>query len=174
MKKGASRPKFGDIYELRLSKGVAYLQYILRHTRPPQYGPVIRVLPGVFSHRIDDPEGLADQEERFLALYWLPGAVTDGIADRVGHREVPSRFDTWPLFKDQSISKWRIWNGIATETENPLKPEHYDLPMKELVPRSLLIARIESGWHPRDEVFLRNPELRETYEKWKREQSQMP
>jgi len=128
----------------------------------------------MFKGRIDDPSVLADEEERFLALYWLPGAINDSEVEHVGHRDVPTRFKTWPLFKNHPISKWRIWDGVTIETEDPLKPEHYDLPQFELVSHATLVSRIESGWHPRDEVFLYNPELRETYEKWKREQSQMP
>jgi hypothetical protein len=173
MKKGFSRPKLGDIYELRLSKGVAYVQYVLRDAEPMQFGPVIRILPGVFLERIADPNALADQEERFLARYWIPGAVNDGDAVLVGHGEISARFDQWPRFKNHPISKWRIWDSTGVETEDPLKVEHYDLPLMELVSHPTLVLRIESGWHPRDEVFHYNPELRETYVKWEREKGQL-
>jgi hypothetical protein len=43
----------------------------------------------------------------------------------------------------------------------------------ELVSHPTLVLRIESGWHPRDEVFHYNPELRETYVKWEREKGQL-
>lgn len=167
MKKGLSPPKLGDIYEITLSHSVAYAQYILRDSHPTGFGYLIRVLPGIFARSVEDPVQLGELEERFLCFHWLPGEINDKVFRLVASSPVPALFNEWPKFKDQPFTKWRIWEGRKCEVEDPLLPEHYDLSLMELTSGKTLISRIESGWHPRDEVFRMNPELRETYEAWK-------
>ena len=171
LRKGKPKAKFGDIYEVQLSKGVAYVQYVFRHTAGREtsaHGPLIRVLPGLFKTPLSEPAAIAEKEERFVAFYWVPGAINDGDFKQVGAAPVQERFKKCPLFKNGAAENWRLWDGDTYTLVDPFPPQYFDLPTTELVPHSGLVNRIESGWHPRDEVFSRNPQLREVYEEWKR------
>lgn len=168
MRKGIAIPKIGDIYEVNLTKGVAYAQYVLRHTAPPSYGFVLRVFPGAFAARPIDLDEICSRQEQFLAFYSIPTGLNDGFLVKVDFRTVSDRFLSWPMFKNKPGSKWQIWDGHEFTIEDPLKVEHYDLSIMEIIPRSDLLAKIESGWHPSDEVFAVNPKLRNTYQAWKR------
>jgi hypothetical protein len=39
-------PKIGDIVEIETSDGLAYVQFTAKHTTPPVFGELVRVLPG--------------------------------------------------------------------------------------------------------------------------------
>jgi hypothetical protein len=45
------RPRFGDIIEIPMPQGFAYAQYTHKHTDPPRFGALIRVMPGLFPSR---------------------------------------------------------------------------------------------------------------------------
>jgi hypothetical protein len=168
VKKGMIRPKLGDVFEISLGKGVAYAQYVVQGATPTDFKFLIRVFEGIFEESLQEPEHVCELEERFLAFYWLPAGLKAGLFRRVGSCPVPSRFKKTILDKDLPFSKWRIWRGKRVSVEDPLLPEHYDLSLMELVDTDSLIERIESRWHPRDEVFLHNPEWRKAYDERKK------
>ena len=47
---------------------------------------------------------------------------------------------------------WFLWDGKTSRMVGKLPPEHYDLPLKEIVSFGTLVKRTEEGWSPRDEV----------------------
>ncbi|MCS7123146.1 MAG: hypothetical protein RMJ17_01025, partial [Candidatus Aenigmarchaeota archaeon] len=47
------RPKIGDVFEIKTPKGFAYVQYSIRH---PDFGEIIRVLPGLYPDRLSPSE----------------------------------------------------------------------------------------------------------------------
>jgi hypothetical protein len=153
------RIKFGDIVEIATPAGFAYAQYTHRHDRPPRFGALIRVLPGLFSERPKDFKELVNQKERFYVFFPVTIAVSRGIVQVVGHEEIPERCKPFPLFKAGNrspitgkVETWWLWDGERGWRIGNLKPEHYDLPMKEIVNDTMLVHLIVSGWSSRDEV----------------------
>jgi hypothetical protein len=45
------RLEFGDIIEIKISKGLAYAIYTHRHVNPPKYGAVIQVFDHLYDSR---------------------------------------------------------------------------------------------------------------------------
>jgi hypothetical protein len=178
-KRSFKRPVLGDVVEIPLVGGFAYAQYVFKHTDPPQYGELIRVLPGVFDVPPDNLQALVEGPDRFVQFYPLGVAVSARFVRIVGQFDVPDRFRTLPLFKaggfndpkTKEIRSWWLWDGQKSWQEDPLAVEHYDLPDRGIVGHPLLMELIETGWHPRDEVFRGRPDRRTLYENWKRSQA---
>jgi hypothetical protein len=177
-KRTLKRPVLGDVVEIPLTKGFAYAQYIFNFKEPPRWGALIRVLTGTFDSRPKDLAKLVAQPERFVVFFPLGAAVNRSIVHIVARFDVPERFQQLPLFKvagpivqyTGEVKNWWLWDGTKEWREDPLAVEHYDLPSKCIVTDVTLIEWIESSWHPRDEVFIGRPDLREEYETWKRSQ----
>jgi hypothetical protein len=149
------RLMLGDVFEIP--------QYVNYHRNPPVWGHVIRVLPGVFRKRPEDFQELVRQPERFYAFFPAGPAVSRGYVRVVAHEEIPERCRNFPLFKatnavgPASTKNWFLWDGEKEVKVDELLPEHYDLPLKEIIPFDVLVERIESGWSPRDEVLVEPP-----------------
>ena len=65
------RPQLGDVIEIKIPKGFAYAQYTHKHEKPPRYGALIRVLPGLFQSRPSEFTSLVRQPERFFVFFPL-------------------------------------------------------------------------------------------------------
>lgn len=161
MNKSTSRkPRIGDIIEVALpNKKRAYIQYVNYHRDPPVYGPLIRVLPGLFDDRPNDMAVLARQPEKYVAFFPVGAAVARGYLEIVGTAPVPAHLSNkWPLFKafnesvTTGIRTWWLWDGKKSERITKLSPEHADLPMKEVINLAVLEDRLMSNWTPRDEA----------------------
>lgn len=177
-RRGAKRPVLGDIIEIPVSAGVAYAQYVLNHTQPPAYGPVLRVFPGFNETPLGAYDDLLQTEERYLIFYRVGVAVRDGIAHIVGSGPIPARFRRWPLVKgavgrDPKTGEARssgIWNGKRDEKYFHTLPfEYYDLPLLQFQSHSTFLKKLESDWHPRDEVFRCRPDLKKAYDAWRKQ-----
>lgn len=55
----------GDIVEIRTPRGLAYAQYT---HEPPQFGSLIRVLPGLYESRPSDPARLAREQHLWVTF----------------------------------------------------------------------------------------------------------
>jgi hypothetical protein len=169
------RPRLGDLIEIPVANGFAYAQYVYEHQDPPCWGALIRVFTDICSVRPDDFASLVSGPERFVTFYPLRSAVSQKLVQIVGHFEVPERYNKLPLFKSPggrdwstgAVKIWWLWQGGDDWREEPLAVEHYDLPDKALVGHTPLIEYIETGWHPRDDVFDGRPDLKKAYEEWK-------
>ena len=153
------RPRIGDIVEFITPNGYAYAQYTHKHDKPPYWGPLIRILPGIYESPLTDFAQLVQDNERFFIFYPLGAAVSQGLAKIVGHEEVPERYRAFPIFKSGTPEKntrkvvtWWLWDGEKEWCVGTLKPEQYDLPLAEIVGHPILLSRIMSGWKPSDEV----------------------
>lgn len=177
-KKRSTRAERGDVFEIPLSQGFAYAQYVLNCPGPPEYGPLIRVFDHVFENSQSDVAAIAKLPERVLVFFPVSSAINQGVVRILGPASVPDRFCSLPLFKaagagDQTsgaVRIWWLWNGVREWSEVPLQCQHFDLPHRQIVNGVALIKLIESGWHPRDEVFRGRPDLLEKYERWRHEQ----
>ena len=153
------RPKIGDIIEFETSSGYAYAQYTHRHNKPPFWGPLIRILPGIYKSPLTNFANLVQEKERFFVFIPLGTAVNQGLAKIVGHEEIPERCRPFPLFKcgnrsdiTHKVETWSLWDGDKEWDVGNLEPEQYDLPIRAIWSHPFLISRIMSGWKPSDEV----------------------
>lgn len=148
-------PKIGDVIEVMTSRGLAYLQYVFRHTSPPVYGELVRVLPGLYDSQPDLHE-LAQQKERFFVFYPVIAACKRGLARVVGKEDVSGfRFPVMrqPGLRDRdgNVLDWFLWNGEQTWQIHNLTEETKQLSIAAIWNHELLIERIDEGWSPRDE-----------------------
>lgn len=160
-KRTFKRAVLGDIIEIPLSRGFAYVQYVYRHTTPPiVMGDLVRVLPGVYQKRPTDFSKLNAMHERFITFFLIGIAVRRKMASIVAHQEVPDRFAKLPLFKavgwhdprTGEVQSWWLWDGKKSWKVDELTEEQKRLPLQEFIGFPVLVERIESGWAPEDEV----------------------
>jgi hypothetical protein len=158
----AKRPRIGDVFEIPLTHGYGYGQFVLNHREKPVYGPLIRVFEGVFCARPSDLVALANQREQFLTFFPLGAAVARGIVTIVCAAPIPDRLSQFPLFKvygginheTRKATSWYLWDGNQTWRVDQLTAEQRPLPVKEIINDTLLIERIETGWRPEADPML--------------------
>jgi hypothetical protein len=143
----------GDVLELDVGAGKAYLQLINRND---EYGPLIRVLPGIYETR-PDLESLSKGGDAFLTFFPVDAALSRGIVRRLGSFDVPKERRSFPAFKipggispSGEILNWWIWDGKDERRVDELTEEQLDLPVAEIVNDTALRERISSGWRHRD------------------------
>jgi hypothetical protein len=158
-KRNFQRLMLGDVIEIPLSKRrVAYAQFVYNYNKPPVWGNLIRVLPGIYKTRPENFTELVRDKERFYTFFPAGVAVTRHLIEIVANEEIPRRCRTLPLFKannrDFGGAKdiWWLWDGKSEWKVQPLPRKYYDLPIQESVTLGVLIDRIKKGWSPRDEV----------------------
>jgi len=157
-KPNRKRIKLGDIVEIVTPNGLAYAQYTHKHDLPPRWGALIKVLPGLFTKRPKDFKELVMQQERFYVFFPLGPAVYRDIVRIVGHEEIPERCRPFPLFKatnnlrTDKVKTWWLWDGVKSWRVGQLQPEHFNLPIKQIVNDTMLVYLITNDWTPRDEV----------------------
>lgn len=130
------RPKFGTVLEIVTSEGLAYAQYTHRYDEPPQWGDLIRVLPGLHEVRPDSLGEIVANVERFWVFYAnIPfGRRKSSCATIVGEEPVPDRCQTFPTFRqlviDGNTGRFVVclWDGTSDLFLEELGPEHESLP----------------------------------------------
>jgi hypothetical protein len=147
----ARRPKDGDIFAIGTSRGTAYVQQICRE---PQWGSLIRILPGIYGET-PDLRQLISQPERFMTFFPLGAALNRRLVQHVGQSEIPVHARSFPLFRaaggvdrEGRVHDWYLWDGKREWRVGKLTPEMRRYPIREVINDTLLIARIESGWTP--------------------------
>ncbi|HEV3079066.1 MAG TPA: hypothetical protein VGY66_04780 [Gemmataceae bacterium] len=149
----------GDVVEIALPGGkFAYAQYVFNYTKPPVWGTLLRVLKGIYPRRQKDVAELVDGEDQFPVFYPAARTLSLGLITIIGNAPVPLRFKKLPLFRacntnfKTGVKTWWLWDGKRERYVGKLSPEHYDLPICQIIGHQLLVDRIASGWSPRDEV----------------------
>jgi len=154
------RPKIGDVIEIATPKGLAYAQYTHKHVKPPRWGYLIRVLPGLFHTRPTVFSELVRSEERFFVFFPLGAAVARDIVGIVAHEEIPERVRPFPLMrasggirdKTGRAMSWWLWNGERDWKIGKLSPEQCKLLIQTIVNDVALVDMIVSGWSPEDDI----------------------
>ena len=149
----ASRATIGDVIEIPTPKGLAYAQFT---HNDPQWGQLLRVLPGFFEKRPSDLSELVKKDEVFVSFFPLQAALRKKIFGVVENHPVPEDAEDFPLFratgwrdKSGKVLDWWLWNGKRSwQIEGQLTPEQKKLPIQEVINDTLLIERIEQGWTP--------------------------
>jgi hypothetical protein len=147
--------RFGDIVEIKTSKGLAYAIYTHRHTQPPKYGALIRVFDQLYQSRPVRTDELISTPIRFSAFFPLQAAVTKGIVEVVGHVSIPKNLLPFPLFRSgivdpqtKRVRIWWIWDGKKSWRVGDLTSEQRKLPIRGVWNDTYLVHRIEEGWRP--------------------------
>ena len=152
MTKPRTRPRVGDIVEIRTNAGTAWAQYTHQH---PTFGAVLRVFKPD-SRQYDDLDRLARSPVQFTALFPLGAACRQGIARILGPALLPPDATKFPLFRagtpdprtGQVGENWWLWDGEREWRIGALGPEHRNLPVRELINDTLLVERATTGWTP--------------------------
>jgi hypothetical protein len=149
-------PPFGRIAEIPTPAGLAYLQ-LLR--RDPEYGDLVRVLPGLFDVRPAAPGDLAELAERFVAFFPFSAALRTGLIAAVGEAPLPpGAWKQRPMRRAGARSRdGRVQNWIITENGRERFVEHLSeserkLSIAAIVNDTLLAERIANGWTPEQEI----------------------
>src|SRR3954467_2813981 len=95
-KTASSRLKLGDIVEIKSSQGYLYVQYINDHQRPPHFGAVVRILPGVSRRPRSITEQPAVKDSLWCCFWPVKWAVKAGEAKRVGNAPIPQQWRKMP------------------------------------------------------------------------------
>ncbi len=143
-----ARIKTGDIFEIKTSKGKAYLHYIFKDETN---GDLVRVLPGLYYDQPDDIEGLASEDESFLVFFPLSAANRKKIVEKVGHYRSDLTRPEYMRTEHYIRGEFLGWHIINTDTwQRELVKELSDS-QKQLSPwgiwnDTLLVERLEEGW----------------------------
>jgi hypothetical protein len=121
---------------------------------------LIRVLPGKFKTRHNDPSSLATNEDLYCCFFPVTVAVARKLVQVVGRAPVPRQYRTLPSFKMYNensrtgVKTWFIWNGKAPKATKvaALSEQEKKYAMEEIVGFPVLVERIERGWLPEHEV----------------------
>jgi len=146
----------GDLAEVRLPDGFAYLQVTHLH---PAYGEIVRALPGVHGQR-PDLATLVCEPSPFVAMVALSAAVETGAikARRVEGLSVPPGCRRFPTFQMPILDKhdgvrgavayrW-LWSGDGLTYATDDCPHAAELPLREIMPIRAVLARLASASGP--------------------------
>ena len=143
-----ARIKTGDIFEIKTSKGKAYLHYIFKDETN---GDLVRVLPGLYSDQPDDVESLASADESFLVFFPLSAANRKKIVEKVGHYTSDYTRPEYMRTEHYIRGEFLGWHIIDTDTWQRELVKELNDSQKQLSPwgiwnDTLLVERLEEGW----------------------------
>ncbi|GAB4191658.1 MAG: hypothetical protein Tsb0015_13620 [Simkaniaceae bacterium] len=151
------RTKIGDVIEIPTSKGLTYVQYTHRHSEPPVFGDLIRVLQGFYEKRPSrkELEEIVKKPHRFSTFFPVKYTVARNIFENVGHFEIPEFAQKFPTFKnatglkvkfDPDEANWWLWDGEKEWKVGKLsREEQMKYPELAVYNDTGLIHAIETG-----------------------------
>ena len=150
-------PRIGDIVEVKTPKGLAFVQYSAKHTLPPVYGDLVRVLPGLYPTRCSDFSALAQMKENYFVFTPISAACRRKQATIVSNEPVPPwaqgiplmRMATW--YENGKGRGWYLWDGSNTYPAIDPLNELTKLSIASVWGHEFLIDRLAEGWLPSDE-----------------------
>ena len=165
----AKKPIIGDIYEVKVPSGLAYMQYT---HEGEDNGELVRVLPGIYARRPDDFASFSQQKELYFTFCTLAIGLRKREVEQVSNQPVPESARPFPTMRkaggrsrEGRILNWHIGHGLRLYTiqemqnalfTRELTPEQRKLSIAQICPISALAEDIERGWTPE-----RNEELEE-------------
>jgi hypothetical protein len=155
------KPEIGNIYEIKVSSGLAYFQY----THEAEDGTqLIRVLPGIHSGRPNDFSALSHQKELYFIFTVLSHALRKKEIELVSNQPVPEWAKQFPTMRKVAgrarggkITGWLIGHGLRLYTvqeiqqaqySQDLTPEQKKLSIASIWAASTLGEKIERNWLP--------------------------
>lgn len=145
------RIKIGDVFEIDVTNGKAYLQYVYNNEL---IGELIRVLPGKFESQIDDLTQLVNGETEYFIHFPVKGAYKQKIIKLVGNYSLPNSLRIPNYFRDDKRDRdgnligWQIVNYETWERETVdlLTEEQKKLSPWGTWNDTFLIDRISESW----------------------------
>lgn len=154
----------GDLIELTTPAGIAYLQVTHSSKLRPVWGPVVRVIPGIFSSPLDsmDLAKHATVPTWYFTVFDVDEALASGEVTARGKFEIPAEDRQFPAFRAfygrrrDGRAVWSVWTGGEGETDRlvgPLDDDERRMPLLDMPRAAELASRIAGGWSPaRDAV----------------------
>jgi hypothetical protein len=144
------RLKLGDIFELPVRNGLAYLQYVYRDS---SLGELICVLPGIYENSQIKFNDIVIQEGGFLVFFPLSAATKSGIVAKIGNYSDTSAFTKPSFMRDPIVENGSItgWHIVNTDTWERTLVTSLSAQQKLLSPwgiwnDTLLREKIDEGW----------------------------
>ena len=110
-----TKPKIGDIIEIKTRCGYAYALYTHEHK---MFGSLLRVFGLVNSSRPNSFDDLIAREPQFETFFPLAAALARGVVSAAGRVEIPLRLRRFPVFRDGvadpktgKVPNWWLWDG---------------------------------------------------------------
>jgi hypothetical protein len=151
----AKLPQIGDIVEIVTSTGLAYAQYTHEHSKPPGYGSLLRVLPGVYPERPAKLSELCEKKEQFTMFFPLHVKLKQqgGVFKIIANEVIPEWAKPFPVFRrglpDRAgkVHEWWLWDGEKGWKVGKLtREELHSYPYLGVANQAALIQMIENGW----------------------------
>lgn len=138
--------------ELGTRKGLSYIQIThLTH----EEGPLIAVMPGVFSSRPLDMDWVSRASPKFRVLFPVSHAVRRKVITFIGNYKMSPESAKFPVLRragfvdrEGAERNWWLWDGTREWPVASLSPEERRLSPREIWNDTLLAERIESDWSP--------------------------
>ncbi|MBL8578683.1 MAG: hypothetical protein JNK47_15775 [Mesorhizobium sp.] len=153
----AKRVRIGDIMQMLSSEGVSYAQITHKH---PDFGFLIRVMPGAYDRMPENLSVVVDQEPQFSTFLAVQSAVNAQVFAIVGNVPVAARNERFPIFrvtiygKDGAVGPWWLWDGQQeVRLERALTDAERKYPIRSIISAPLLLKRIETGYRAEDHDF---------------------
>lgn len=150
-----SRTKCGDVFEIKTARGFGYFQLSNKH---PEYGQLVRVLPGVYPERPADLERLVGEKEVFFIFFPATAAASKGLVEKVGDFAIPIWAQGIPLMRRPGargpggkVLSWFIVSDRGEKLVKELDENQRQLSLAVIWNDTLLAERIASGWKPSDD-----------------------
>lgn len=150
------KAKFGDIIGIKTPKGFAYLQYT---HKDPEYGDLLRVLPGVFDGEPDSLESLSNLKELYFVFFPLSFALSKELVSVVGYAAIPEWAVEKPFLRRAGgraptgkVLNWWLNDGRREWKVDKLSEEQKNWSLAAIWNDTLLIQRICEGWMPSKEI----------------------
>ena len=160
MVRSSKSPQVGDVVEIKTTKGLAYAQYTHEHTKPPRFGSLLRVMPGIYTERPANISEVVKHKELFSIFFPLKAELKmkDSVFEIVGNEGIPEWAVPFPVFRnglpdrEGKIHEWWLWDGEKEWKVGKLTPEQIrSYPGLGVATNIALIQMIENGWtswHP--------------------------
>lgn len=154
----AKSPRIGDIVEFKTRKGLAYAQFTHLHKKPPSWGHLLRVLPGIFKTRPESFARLVEKPEQFNVFFPLAAAVRRREVTIVANEHIPERCIAFPVFRagneDENghVDVWWLWDGDQEWEVGKLTKDTKRLSIQQICDTVAVIRFIVQGYTPLDEV----------------------
>jgi hypothetical protein len=145
------RIKLGDVFEIEITQGKAYFQYVFNNE---MIGELIRVLPGIFETQFNDLPQLVNGETEYFIHFPVKAACKQKIIKFVGNYDLPNSLSIPNYFRDDKRDRdgnligWQIVNYETwkRETVYQLTEEQKKLSPWGTWNDTFLIDRISEKW----------------------------
>lgn len=153
--------KIGDILEVPIPRGLAYVQYT--HYQKP-LGTLVRVLPGFYQSRPTGFVELAKAKELYFVFCPIETLVDQGLLEVASNERVPDsavqfppmrrRGFVRPLSKGGGVSHWTIVEGEKEYRVEKLTAAQARLSIASSWNLGMLVERLTEGWLPEMDLGL--------------------